>query len=72
VKVSVDRSRCQGHARCWETAPEVYDLDDLGYCCIDSFDVPPSLEDDARRGAAACPERAIMIHDDAAGGGAVP
>ena len=71
MKVSIDRNRCQGHARCWETAPGVYELDDLGYCCIDTIDVPPLLEDDARRGAIACPERAITVHDDASGGGAV-
>jgi len=71
MKVSVERSRCQGHARCWETAPVIYELDDLGYCSIDTIDVPPGLEDEARRGAAACPERAITIHDDTPGGGAV-
>ncbi len=65
MKASVDRALCQGHARCWAEAPDVYELDDLGYCCIDMTDIPPALEDDARRGAAACPERAIVLHDNA-------
>lgn len=69
MKVSVDGSLCQGHARCWAEAPEVYELDDLGYCCIGTADIPPALEADARRGAAACPERAITIHDDGREGG---
>ena len=61
MRVQVDRSRCQGHARCWAEAPDLYRLDDDGYSAVDDFDVPPELEDVARRGAAACPERAIAI-----------
>jgi len=61
MRVQVDRSRCQGHARCWAEAPDLYLLDDDGYSAIDDVEVPPRLEDAARRGAAACPERAIAI-----------
>jgi ferredoxin len=49
---------------CNVTAPQVYDLDDSGYC------VPPLgelAEDTARRqaiaGANACPERALKVID---------
>ena len=61
MRVQVDRSRCQGHARCWAEAPDLSQLDDDGYSAVDDFAVPPELEDTARRGAAACPERAIAI-----------
>jgi ferredoxin len=61
VRVHVDRSRCQGHARCWAETPELYLLDDDGYSAIGDVEVPPELEDAARRGADACPERAISI-----------
>jgi ferredoxin len=61
MRVQVDRSRCQGHARCWAEAPDLYHLDDDGYSAVDDVEVPPGLEDAARRGAAACPERAIAI-----------
>ena len=59
--MQVDRSRCQGHARCWAEAPDLYLLDDDGYSTVDDVEVLPGLEDRARRGAAACPERAINI-----------
>jgi ferredoxin len=61
VRVRVDRSRCQGHARCWAEAPDLYRLDDDGYSAVDDVEVPPGLEELARRGADACPERAIAI-----------
>lgn len=61
MKVNVDTTVCSGHARCNAVAPEVYDLDDLGYCRIPSPEVAPEHEKAARDGAAACPERAITI-----------
>jgi ferredoxin len=61
MRVQVDRSRCQGHARCWAEAPELFVLDADGYSAVDDVEVPPELEEAARRGAAACPERAIAI-----------
>ena len=61
MRVQVDRSRCQGHARCWAEVPELYLLDDDGYSAVDDVEVPPGLEEAARRGADACPERAIAI-----------
>jgi len=61
MRVQVDRARCQGHARCWAEVPELYLLDDDGYSAVDDVEVPPGLEEAARRGADACPERAIAI-----------
>jgi ferredoxin len=63
MRVRVDTNRCQGHARCWDVAPEVYDLDDLGYCRIEVEEVPAELEEAARKGAAVCPERAITVEE---------
>jgi ferredoxin len=65
MKVRVDTEHCQGHARCHSVAPRVYFLDDLGFnALVGETEVPVSLEDDARAGAAACPERAIQITED--------
>lgn len=64
MKVRVDRTLCQGHARCWSTAPDVYTLDDEGYCDIGELEVPAGLEADAREGAEACPEEAIEVLED--------
>jgi ferredoxin len=63
VKIQIDRSVCQGHAQCAATVPELYTLDDDGYSNVDQLEVPAGLEDQARRGAQTCPERAIQIVD---------
>jgi len=45
-------------------APEVFTIDDDGYSNIATgLEVPPTLEDKARTGVAACPERALMIEE---------
>ena len=61
MKIVVDKSRCSGHARCAATAPDLYELDDLGYVAIDELEVPAGMEKQAQDGAAACPERAITV-----------
>jgi len=59
MKVSVDADVCQGHARCWEICPDVFDLDDEGHSVAKSEDVPAGLEDQVLQAVANCPERAI-------------
>jgi ferredoxin len=61
VHLSVDNGKCQGHARCNAVAPAVFELDDLGYVATASGEVPVGLEDQARKGAAACPEQALKV-----------
>ncbi len=61
MKVVLDRRLCSGHARCMEMGPEVYGSDDLGYCVLKHVEVPPALQDQARLGAANCPEGALRI-----------
>jgi ferredoxin len=61
MKLEVNKALCTGHARCASTAPEVYELDDDGFCALTVLDVAPELEAAAVRGANACPERAITI-----------
>jgi len=62
MKAVVDLTKCSGHARCSETDPELFQVDDIGYALRPEFDVPPGAEENAREGAAACPERAITLH----------
>ena len=57
MKISIDRTRCAGHARCAAVAPEIYPLDDDGYIAVD--EVTPSDEQEAR----ACPERIITVDE---------
>jgi ferredoxin len=62
MRVSVDRTRCSGHARCFAASPDVFDIDDLGYVVVDeTAAIPAELEEAARQGETACPERAIKI-----------
>lgn len=61
MRIVVDIDSCVGHGRCNAEAPQLFTLDDLGYCALESIDVPEGLEDLARAGANVCPERAISI-----------
>jgi ferredoxin len=61
VHLTVDNGKCQGHARCNAVAPDVFELDDLGYVATASGEVPAAHEDKARKGAAACPEQALQV-----------
>jgi ferredoxin len=62
VRVHVDKSLCQGHARCNAVAPEIYPLDDLGYTKLDGeIEVPDELAEAAIRGVRSCPEMVISV-----------
>ena len=63
MRIRVDRSKCSGHALCAATAPELYTLDDDGYSNVGELDVPPGMEDLARRGMEACPELAVTLEE---------
>lgn len=64
MRVVVDRTRCQGHGLCALFGPELFSLDDAGYSVVNESVVPAGSEDLARRLAANCPERAILLADD--------
>ena len=61
MKLVLDTDACQGHARCLALAPDLFDLDATGYAVLLVATVPPELEAAARKAAAACPERAIVV-----------
>jgi ferredoxin len=64
VRVHVDEERCQGHGRCYATAPEVIVPDELGNGReVGNGTVAPELERKARLAAANCPEQAITIEE---------
>jgi ferredoxin len=44
--------------------PDVYVLNELGFNETDRIDVPEELWEQARRGALACPEGAIVVEED--------
>jgi ferredoxin len=60
VRIRVDPDKCQGHARCYALAPELFDIDDYGQSTAKGDgSVPAGLEDKARLAIANCPEYAI-------------
>jgi ferredoxin len=64
MKVHVDRERCEGHGRCYATAPELFVADELGNSQeVGDGAVPAELEHKARVAVANCPEQAITIEE---------
>ncbi len=61
MKITIDATRCSGHARCADAAPDVFELDESGYVLPITEVVPDERTSAARFGAAACPERAITV-----------
>lgn len=64
MKIIADRSRCAGHARCAAVSDKLFELDENGYIAFDQKLVPDGMEDLARRGTRACPERALRLEED--------
>ena len=61
MKVSVDPDLCQGHARCWQICPDVFDLDDEGHASVAIDEVPADLAEKILEAVRNCPERAITV-----------
>ena len=62
MKVTIDNSRCSGHLRCMDAAPELFDSDDLGNgVVIGDGTVPAGSESAVELAVDNCPERAVSI-----------
>jgi len=62
MKLRIDTARCQGHGRCYDLVPGLFDADDEGYGQVrGDGSVPPDGERDARLAVANCPEHAIEL-----------
>jgi ferredoxin len=61
MRVTVDPDLCTGHGRCYALAPDVFAADDFGHCEIVVAQPTGALVEQARLGAANCPESAITI-----------
>ena len=64
MKIRVIEGKCSGHARCAAVAPDIFTLNDDGYLEMRETAIGPEQEERARRGARACPERAIEVIED--------
>lgn len=70
VRIRVHPGLCEGWGNCHRFGPAVYTLDADGMVDLHVVDVPEDLAEDARFGAAACPQHAITVielHPDEAG-----
>ncbi len=63
MKIRIDKAACVGNARCAAVSQELFPLDEDGYIAVEEIEVPPGMEELARRGARACPERIIVIEE---------
>jgi ferredoxin len=62
MNVHVDADRCQGHGRCYLTAPDLFAPDDVGNGRpVGDGAVPAALQHDAQLAVANCPERAVSL-----------
>ncbi|WP_018501712.1 ferredoxin [Parafrankia discariae] len=63
MRIEVDPDRCEGHARCWDISPGVFELDEQGHGTVILSEIPAELAEQAADAARNCPERAITISD---------
>jgi ferredoxin len=62
VKLQIDTSKCQGHGRCYDLAPDLFGDDEEGFGqVVGDGVVPPDKERAARLAVANCPEQAIEL-----------
>ena len=65
MKVHIVDELCQGHGRCYATAPELFEPDDIGNgVVLGDGTVPADLEHKARVAVANCPELAITVEEN--------
>jgi ferredoxin len=63
MKIRIDKASCVGNARCAAVSETLFPLDADGYIAVSEIAVPVGMEELARRGARACPERIILIEE---------
>jgi ferredoxin len=61
MRIRVNPDKCQGHARCYALAPELFTVDDYGQASVIVDQVPSELVDKAELAIANCPEYAIEV-----------
>ena len=63
MKVKIDTSLCEGHAKCMEATEVVFEVrdDDLSHVLVD--EIPPEEEANVARAVRTCPRAAISVED---------
>ena len=63
MRVSVDRERCEGHARCQAIAPDVFELDENSTSRVRFDPIPKLFASQALAGVRACPVAALSADE---------
>lgn len=66
MRVQIDEERCRGHGMCQSSCPKVFDIGGGGYAVVRLAEIPAELHDAVRVAAIQCPERAILVTEQAA------
>ena len=67
TRLIVDSEKCQGHNRCRLLAPDLIEIDDLGFAHIKGDgSVAPEQAEKARLAVRNCPEFALRLEQDEA------
>lgn len=61
MRISLDKSKCVGHAQCHAVDPALFPLDEAGFSLLGSHDVAPEDEQTIRDGVDSCPEMALVL-----------
>ncbi len=63
MKAIVDHSLCEGHAKCMDKVPEVFEVreDDRSYIVLD--EIPEELRARVERAVQVCPRAAISLKE---------
>ncbi len=64
MKAIIDHTLCEGHAKCMDTVPEVFEVrdDDRSYTLVDV--IPAELLERVERAVKICPRAAIRLVED--------
>lgn len=63
-RVRVDELACEGHGRCQDNAPEVFQLDDDDVSRVQLDAIPDELVEKVERAIRTCPRQAIAWVDE--------
>jgi ferredoxin len=64
MKVTVDRTLCQGHAQCEDVAARVFEVDDDALVRLRMENPPEELRSAVEAAVRVCPAEAIRIESD--------
>lgn len=69
--ITINKSKCMGHARCYSEVPSLLSDDEEGFVAErgTTFEVPAHLHSDAAAAVNSCPELAISLSEGRPGEG---